>query len=440
MNRNELNNLILLGESQTLEFKKSVTKELGKEICAFANSSGGKILLGVADDGKIYPLNDLNRLYSDVQNHARNCEPPVPVHVDSIDGVIIVDVRASRNKPHSAKGIFYLREGANCQRMSRTQIKEFFFKEGLLYFDAAINHKFDIEKDITTHGYEEFTQRAGISTNLEKEDVLKNIGLMTSEGMTNAGTLVLGQKGSRFLISATLTCALFQGTTKTKVLDQKVFDGTILSNYQNAILYLQAHLNTEYIIGIEREEKLELPVAVLREALINALVHRDYRSTANVQVYIFSDRVEIVNPGGLVGGLTLKDLGKRSAPRNPLLFGILYRMELVEHIGSGLKRIREELQQNNLPKPVLDVDDNWFSIVISRKVIAPVETPVETPVKTSEMILQILLRDSSLTLKDVSDRIGKSLSAVERASSKLVKDRKLKFVGPKKSGHWEVLD
>ena len=129
--------------------------------------------------------------------------------------------------------------------MSRTQIKEFFFKEGLIYFDAAINDKFNIEKDITPQGYESFTRRAGISTNLEKEDVLSNIGLITPEGMTNAGALVLGQKGSRFLISATLTCALFQGTTKTKVLDQKVYDGTILSNYQNALLYLQSHLNTE---------------------------------------------------------------------------------------------------------------------------------------------------------------------------------------------------
>lgn len=94
-----------------------------------------------------------------------------------------------------------------------------------------------------------------------------------------------------------------------------------------------------------------------------------------------------------------------------------------------------ELQQNNLPEPVLDVDENWFSIIFSRKVIAQVKTQV----KTSEMILQILIRDSSLSLKEVSDRIGKSLSAVERASSKLVKDGKLQFVGPKKSGHWEIL-
>jgi len=127
-------------------------------------------------------------------------------------------------------------------------------------------------------------------------------------------------------------------------------------------MYLHSHLNTEYIIGSTREQKLELPEQALREALINALAHRDYRSTASVQIYIFSDRIEIVNPGGLVGGLVLKDLGKRSAPRNPLLFGILYRMKLVEHVGSGIKRITEALADDDLQPPVLDIDDNWFSI------------------------------------------------------------------------------
>jgi ATP-dependent DNA helicase RecG len=297
-----------------------------------------------------------------------------------------------------------------------------------------------------------FTQRAGISTNLEREDVLTNIGLMTPEGVTNAGTLVLGQAGSKFLISATLTCALFQGTTKTKVLDQKVFDGTILSNYQNALLYLQSHLNTEYIIGAEREEKLELPVAVLRESLINALAHRDYRSTANVQVYIFSDRVEIVNPGGLVGGLTLKNLGKRSAPRNPLLFGILYRMELVEHIGSGLKRMREELQQNNLPEPVLDVDENWFSITFMRKVLGLQEStrkklePItqsreidEPREKTREKILNLVQEQPKITTRELAAVIGISVKGVEWQIGKLKKENLLKRIGPDKGGYWEIL-
>ena len=91
----------------------------------------------------------------------------------------------------------------------------------------------------------------------------------------------------------------------------------------------------------KREERPELPEEAIREAVVNALAHRDYRSTANVQVYVFKDRLEIVSPGGLPAGMTEADLGIKSVPRNPLLFGMLHRMEAVEKIGSGIRRIRD---------------------------------------------------------------------------------------------------
>ncbi len=112
---------------------------------------------------------------------------------------------------------------------------------------------------------------------------------------------------------------------------------------------------------------LELPDEALREAIINSIVHRDYRSPANIQIFIFFDRVEIHNPGGLVAGLKLSDLGKRSVPRNPLLFSVFYRMDLVEHIGSGLKRIRDSMEKHGLKEPSIDADENWFLMTFFRK-------------------------------------------------------------------------
>jgi ATP-dependent DNA helicase RecG len=323
----ELKNLIAIGEGQTLDLKQDITDDLAKTICSFANCTGGTIIIGVCDDGTIIGCSGLNRLKSDVQNHARNCEPPIQVQIDTVENVLVIHVPASRDKPHASKGHFYLREGANAQRMSRNQIRDFFFTEGLIFFDASINSQFTIEKDLPKSRYKEFARIAGIPDKLDTVNTLSNLGLLTSEGMTNAGALILGTNGSRYIISATVTCALFQGNTKTRILDQKIFDDDIYSNYQNTMIYLQSHLNTEYIITANRENRLELPEQALREALINALAHRDYRSPANIQVYIFSDRVEIVNPGGLTGGLAVTDLGKRSAPRNPLLFGILYRWD-----------------------------------------------------------------------------------------------------------------
>jgi len=168
--------------------------------------------------------------------------------------------------------------------------------------------------------------------------------------------------------SAHVTCALFQGTTKVQILDRKNFSQDLYSNFQNIISYLQAKLNTRLIItGTGRNEKLELPVNALREALVNALAHRDYRSTANIQIHIFQDRIEIISPGSLPAGMTTKDLGSKSIPRNPLLFSMLYRMNLVEQIGSGINRIMHLCDDYGVKRPTINVDDNWVTLIFTRK-------------------------------------------------------------------------
>lgn len=104
----------------------------------------------------------------------------------------------------------------------------------------------------------------------------------------------------------------------------------------------------------------------LREAAVNALAHRDYRSTANVQIYLFADRLEIVSPGGLPAGITEAELGTRSVPRNPLLFGMLHRMDAVENIGSGIRRIRDLCREHDVPEPVFEATEHWVVVTFKR--------------------------------------------------------------------------
>jgi ATP-dependent DNA helicase RecG len=182
------------------------------------------------------------------------------------------------------------------------------------------------------------------------------------------------------------------GKTKYRILDKKEYKTDLYSNYHNTIGYLLSHLNTEYIIKSgPREEKLELPEDALREAVLNAIAHRDYRSSANIQVYIFSDRVEVVNPGGLVGGLKKEDLGKRSMPRNPLLFSMMERMDLVEKVGTGILRMKDAMKEYGLNEPIIEADENWFSITFERDVqkYLQTNTPVNTPVNLTQLQRQI---------------------------------------------------
>lgn len=382
MSQPKLSSLIALGEGFTTEFKRSMPSDLGREICAFANATGGVILLGVEDSGAVVGVGDHNRLKSQVQSVARSADPPVAVDVESEGDVLCVTVPEQHSKPYSFGGRFFIREGATCQQLSREEIREFFFKEGLIRVDETPCSAFDPSVEITPERWAEFAERAGIDPGLDSTTVLENLHLLIDSEMTYAGAWLLADDITRFTLQASVTCAVFRGSGKTHILDRKEFKGNLYAIYQEVMAYLQAKLNSALIPNVQgRDERLELPESALREAVVNAIAHRDYRSTANVQVYIFQDRVEIVTPGGLPAGMREEDLGSKSVPRNPLLFSLLYRMRLVEQIGSGIRRIHDACLDHGIPAPAIQTSSDWVTVTFLRRevVAAPHVPPHQTP-------------------------------------------------------------
>jgi ATP-dependent DNA helicase RecG len=295
-------------------------------------------------------------------------DPPIAVEIEPIENVLLVTVPAGSRKPHMVGGKFYMREAATTQQLNRDEIREFFFKEGLISFDKQICRGFDMDRDFDPKKYRVFARAADIPSGMKTEDVLRNLEVLTDEGMSNAGALFFSKRVPKFFLEAKINCVLFQGTGKTKILDQQIYEGNIVETHKAAIAYLEAHLNTEYVIRSgPRQEILELPVDALREAILNAIGHRDYRLTGHIQVHISLDRAEIINPGGLVSGLKLADLGRVSMPRNPLLFALMHRLELVEDVGSGIRRIRTEMKNYGLENPLIETGEAWFSIAFKRK-------------------------------------------------------------------------
>ena len=371
MNEPTLPDLIALGEGFTTEFKLSMPSNLGRELCAFANATGGVVLIGVDDAGTVVGVKDHNRLKSQVQSVARSADPPVAVEVESMGTVLCVTVSEQHGKPYSFGGRFYMREGATCQQMSREEIRDFFFEEGLIRIDETPCKAFDPSVEITPARWSEFAECAGIDPELDPMTVLENLHLVKDSAMTHAGAWLLADDITRFTMQAGVTCAVFRGRSKTHILDRKEFKGNLYSIFHEVMGYFQAKLNSALIPNAEgRDERLELPESALREAIVNAIAHRDYRSTANVQVYIFQDRVEIVTPGGLPAGMREKDLGSKSVPRNPLLFSMLYRMKLVEQIGSGIRRIRDACSEHGVGEPAIEVSPDWLTVTFSRSIEA----------------------------------------------------------------------
>lgn len=460
MNKNELDSLINQGEGQNLEFKESYSSSLAKEICAFANASGGKILIGITDSGELKGISITNRLKSQITDIARKHESPVKISLEEVDNVLAVNVPEGSDKPYSTSGKFYLRTGPNSQQLSRDEIREFFQREGKIVFVEKFNKVFNLKADISNKAYKTFLQLSNITNKISRAQLLENLNLIGENNLKNAGVLLFCKDVEKFINYATIRCITFQGTENLKILDRKEFSSDLYSNYLNALKYLKEKLNTEYIIRTAgpREEKLELPEEALKEALLNALGHRDYFATAEIAVEIYSDRVEIINPGGLVKGFKKQDLGKKSNPRNILLFGLLQRMDLVEKAGTGIKRIRDEMKNYKLPNPKIDVNGDWFNIIFKRpqdsyedrifgKKLKEKKWSERLGEKLGERlgenegkILDLIYKNKFITTKELSDKIGISTTAIDNNIAKLKQKGILKRIGPAKGGHWEIVD
>jgi ATP-dependent DNA helicase RecG len=298
---NELKFLITQGEGYNLEFKEQFSNRIALDICAFANANGGRIISGVKDDGTIAGIKITNQLKSQIYDLARNLDPSININLYELINTLIINVPEGKKKPYSTKGKFYIRYGANSQQLKREDIRQFFQEEGLVLFDEQPNLDFDMKSDFNESNFKTFLEKTGISPVQKNNVISENLRLLKDGYLKNAGVLLFCKKVTDFFLHATLTCVLYRGETKYKILDRKEYDGDIYSNYENAIIYLQSKLNTEFIIKSgPREEKLELPEEALREAVLNAIAHRDYFvSGANILVEIYSDRIEITNPGGL---------------------------------------------------------------------------------------------------------------------------------------------
>jgi len=301
--------------------------------------------------------------------------------------------------------------------------------------------------------YNAFLRAARIPRGLNREDVLRNLRLLADDGLCNAGVLLFAKDPARFFQQAVVVCAVFRGLGKTKIIDKRTVGGTLVDCYEGAMAYLREHLNTEYVIRSgPRQEILELPEEALREAILNALAHRDYRLTDAIQIHIFYDRVEMLNPGGLVPGLKIKDLGHVSRPRNPLLFGIMDRMELVENVGSGIKRIRDAMFDYGLRPPVIRSAETWFSLIFRRKgANESIENlsrkPIGEPIgpgsskgspNAGERIVALINQNPRVSGKDLAEHLGISDRAVRKHLSRLQAEGLVKRIGPDRGGSWKT--
>jgi ATP-dependent DNA helicase RecG len=433
-----INKVIELGEGQFIEFKESFDKNLQKEIAAFANASGGVIYLGIPDTGILKGLEITNRLKSQIQDIAYNCDPSILIKLVEANTVLAIEVPEGKNKPYSCSTGFFMRMGANSQKMTRNEILSLAMKSGKVRFDEQICSNFNwIDFDEEKFVY--YLKLAGISYTLPKEEILRNLRVLTDEGFTNAGVLYFAKEPYKYIISSKIRCIHFNDDDRVDILDKKEVDRGIISNIEYAVAYLKERIPVRYEIkDIKRKEFPEYPIEAYREAVVNAIIHFDYFLGDTIAIEKQKSAIVINNKGELL--FPEFDFGKRSEARNRLLVDLLARTNFMEKAGTGIKRVKDACSENGNKVAFRFTDAFWITMYSNENVTENViENVTENVIENRHtLILSQLKLNNKITIDQLAVTFKINRRTIIRDIEKLKNDGKIKRIGPAKGGHWEI--
>lgn len=440
--------LIQEGEGLTVEFKERYTSRMDEDIVAFANSRGGTLLLGVRDDGTIVGERLTNDLKAKINSLTRNCKPAIAAELLQIGAVAAIVVSEGTEKPYSCGSGYYRRLDATTQKMSHEELRVMFAENELLPFEEKTVRGFSFD-DISKRKVLAFSKEVGIRIgSVAVPQFLRSLRVADESGVKNAGILFFAKDVYDYLHQAQMTLLAFKGKERLHIYDRRDVRDDLLTQFIEAVDFLKKHLNIRSEIkGVNREDIYEIPIEVLREAVVNALMHRDYSiAGTQVSVEVYDDRVEIVNPGGLLKGLSIKDLGALSIRRNELIADLFFRLHKVERIGMGIQKMKEAMAEAGLREPTFS-SDAFFRATFHRSPEFALKEEDggsgkrfgEGSEKSSEKILAFLKEHNTASARRVSEALKLSPRAIEKQISALKKAGRLKRIGPAKGGEWEVV-
>src|SRR3972149_2031073 len=337
---------------------------------AFANSSGGRIFLGITDAGKVKGVSITNDLKSRIQDMANNCNPKIKISFDTVGCVLIINIREGEDKPYECSSGFYKRIGPNSQKMRRDELLDFFRSEGKIRFDELIEPKFSYPRGFDKNRFRRFLQLAEISSIDDMDKLLTSLGVAEKqEGrlyFNNAGILFFCKNPQRFIPWSVFTVALFKDDAGVDIIDRKEIEGSLFEIVEEVMKFVRLYSKVAYKFTgrPQREEIYEYPFEAIREAVINSVMHKDYFEHGHNNILkFFPDRIQIEN-------IWLKPkhftLGQTVFRRNQLIADLFSRIHFGEKLGSGMQRMREFCKAENSPYPKVEYTDTHFYIIFKQ--------------------------------------------------------------------------
>lgn len=370
--------LLSRGEDLHTDFKQTVgaPEELAKDLVAFANTDGGRLIIGVTDDRRIVGVADPDRVNRDVDNAAyNNCEPPLTVVQETIpteDGVVVVvNVPKGSQRPYRTnKGRYYVRTTSGCRDASREELLRLFQAVESLYYDETPLLRLGL-KDLDLDAVADYIERTGQQdlAGMSYEALLRNWRMVVNDNPTVAGALMFGRRPQEHLPFAQINAAWFAGTDSSDdPRDRTDITGRLLDMIQSAGLFLSVCLREEHRIrGFEPERRPELPEEALREAIVNAVAHRDYTIPGPIRLFVFRDRVEVHTPGKPPNTVDADAMRAGvHVPRNPHIYARLSDAGLVTGAGTGVRRIIRRVREATGQDVQIDIQPYETLLVIPR--------------------------------------------------------------------------
>ena len=435
-------------ESQKTEFKVSWRDEYLKHICAFANTQGGSLFVGVRDDGKVVGVKECKKLLEDIPNKVINyLGIIVDIHlIEEAEKEYLEIIVPQSSVPIAFKGIYYVKSGSTKQELKGAELQHFILKKMGRTFDELPVESAgfsDIDEKVVRKFLRKAIKANRLSTEAEADDlqnIISKLKLITDSGkLKNAAILLFGKDPLRFFSSVTFKIGRF-GDSDHDLRFQDVIEGNIFEMPDRVIETLRA----KYLIspiryeGLQRIEELEYPEEALREAILNAVIHKDYISV-HIQLSVYDDKLMLWNPGKLPDEITIEKLLQKhpSIPRNRQIADIFFKAGYIEAWGRGVEKIKDGFQKAGKPEPLFEELGGGVMITLFKGSHENVTENVTE--NREESILRLIKNNKTITTSKLAQQLNVTRRSIARDIENLKNAGKVKRMGSDKSGFWEII-
>ncbi|PZM82072.1 MAG: hypothetical protein DKM50_04825 [Candidatus Margulisiibacteriota bacterium] len=426
MNNQQILSLIQSGESQTLELKESFQKQIIETLVAFANTRGGKVIVGVPKVKSIVGVNINDETVQEWINQIKlttypQLFPSIDIYQIDNKTIAVIDIREFPVKPVAYKDRYYKIVGNSTHKLPLDEVVYLQHESLSISYDAnpVSSNINDLDNKLIDQYLIDINARGRIDFQGNIVEKLIKLKLIRDNKITLSALLLFGDQ----LIKSPLLIAVDEVMT-----------------------YINKHINLSYEFTgeLRRVDHWQYPLGALRELVLNAIIHRDYKSSSDIIIKIFDDSIVITNPGKLFGDITLDDLSRDdyvASHRNKLLTEAFYFLGEIEKYGTGITRVRRMLLEEGYSLSLgYEVRPNTIitklALIVSNA--TPNATPMTTPISNKNKIIKLIKDNPRITRDELASEIGISINGIKQHISKLKKENFIKRIGSNRAGYWKI--